>query len=150
LEVLDVADNNMVKIALIGGAAYLAYRQGWLSFLGVGTPKSVSSAPSVPTPAPDPNAITGANTVAGVQARTIAAAKAPSTGLSIDEWGYFLNNVLAPLGKQAPDPMPLFSAVAPGFDRSQVITSGQYWAVMAPALKSQLGLTGLGLYWVVG
>lgn len=34
-----MADNNgLVKIGLFAGAAYLAYRQGWLSFLGVGTP----------------------------------------------------------------------------------------------------------------
>jgi hypothetical protein len=59
-----------------------------------------------------------------------------------------LNQILAPLGMTAPDPLPLFTAAAPGFDRSQLVTSGQYWAVMGPALKSQLGLTGLGLYWV--
>jgi hypothetical protein len=150
---VDVADNSgMIKIAAIGAAAYVAYTQGWLSFLGIGAPAAtpaVTTTPAVPvTVAPGPNAISGANSAAGVQAHTIALANAPAAGLTADQWGYYLNQVLNPLNMVAPDPMPLFTAAAPGFDRSQVLTAGQYWAVMAPALKSQLGLTGLGLYWV--
>jgi hypothetical protein len=152
---VHVADNSgMIKLAVVAAAAYYAYTQGWLSALGIGAP--AAAAPATPAPAvpvlvvPNPNAITGANTVAGVQARTIVAANAPADGLSVDGWGYSLNSVLSPLGMVAPDPMPLFSAAVPGFDRSQVLTAGQYWAVMAPALKSQLGLSGLGLYsWTV-
>lgn len=110
--------------------------------------------PSIPTAAAvaavvDPNAITGANTVEGIQARVLLSAKAPAEGLAVDEWGFVLNQVLAPLGKSAPDPMPLFSAASSGFDRGQRVTAGQYWAVMAPALKSQLGLSGLGMYRMV-
>jgi len=40
------SDNTLVKVGLFAGAAYLAYQQGWLSFLGIG-----SSAPAA-TPAP--------------------------------------------------------------------------------------------------
>lgn len=149
-----MADNSgMIKVAAIGVAGYLAYTQGWLSFLGIGAPAAaVPVTPTTPTAPvvlpPDPNAIAGANTVAGVQARTIVVAKAPAAGLGVDQWGYYMDQVLAPLGMVAPDPLPLFTAAVPGFDRSQLLTSGQYWAVMGPALKSQLGLTGLGLYWV--
>jgi hypothetical protein len=153
---VDVADNSgIIKIAAIGAAAYVAYTQGWLSFLGIGAPAAASTTPAAttpatttPAPAPNPNPISGANSLAGIQAHAIALANAPAAGLTADQWGYYLNQVLNPLNMVAPDPMPLFTAAAPGFDRSQVLTSGQYWAVMAPALKSQLGLSGLGLYWV--
>jgi hypothetical protein len=140
---------TMIKLAVGGAAIYYAYTKGWLNIFGgignqyVGTQNTVSApAPVVP----DPNAITGANTVSGIQAATLLAAGAPAAGLSVDQWGYALNNVLAPLGKAAPDPMPLFTAAAPGFSRGQLVTAGQYWAVMGPALKSQLGLSGLGMY----
>jgi hypothetical protein len=152
-----MADNSgLIKVAAVGVAAYVAYTQGWLSFLGIAAPAATAAAttaatstPAVPvTVAPSPNAISGANSAAGIQAHTIALANAPAAGLGVDQWGYYLNQVLAPLNMVAPDPLPLFTAAAPGFDRSQVLTAGQYWAVMTPALKSQLGLTGLGLYWV--
>ncbi len=145
-----MADNSgVIKMALFAGAGYLAYKQGWLSMLGIGAPAPVvpvSSTPAVVTPVVDPNAVVGANTVAAIQARTIAAAKAPAVGLTIDGWSWYVNNELQPLGKAAPDPMPLFSAAIPGFDRSQNVTASQYWAVMGPALKAQTGLSGLGLY----
>ena len=117
--------------------------------VAAGTPGAdFTPAPAAPAPViPDPNAITGANTVAGIQARVLLSAKAPAAGLSADQWGYFLNAELAPLGKAAPDPLPLFTAAVSGFDRSQVLTAGQYWAVVTPALKSPLGLSGLGMYW---
>ena len=149
-----MADNGgMIKLGLVAAAAYYAYTRGWLSALGIGAPVVVAPlavAPVVPVPVvPDPNAITGSNTVAGIQARVLLAAKAPAAGLSADQWGYYLNDALSPLGKAAPDPMPLFTSAVSGFDRSQLLTAGQYWAVMSPALKSQLGLSGLGMYWTV-
>ena len=136
------ADNSgMIKIALFGGAAFLAYRQGWLGFLGIGgAPAAVA-----PAPAPvDPNKIQGANSLDAIYARMVSTAKAPAAGLAVDEWGFFLNNELAGIGKTAPDPMSIFPAAVPNFDRSQKLTAGQYWGVMAPALKSGLGLAGLG------
>lgn len=149
-----MADNSgMIKLAVVAGVAYYAYSKGWLSALGIGAPAAATAATPAPAAAvpvvPDPNAITGANTVAGIQARVLLAANAPAAGLTADQWGWYLNNALAPLGKSAPDPLPVFVAAVPGFDRSQALTAGQYWAVMAPALKSQLGLSGLGMYrWI--
>jgi hypothetical protein len=102
-----------------------------------------------------------ANVLDGIYARMVAAANAPSQGLGVDAWGYYLNQQLAPLGLEAPDPQPLFAAYVtsispppPGaggsqaatFDRSTYLFSAPaYWNVMAPALRSQLGLSGLGV-----
>ena len=138
---------SMIKLGVAAAVAYYAYTKGWLSMLGIAAP--AASAVPAASAAPEvvnPNAITGSNTVSGIEAATLLAAGAPAAGLSVDQWGYALNNVLAPLGKAAPDPMPLFTAAAPGFSRGQLVTAGQYWAVMGPALKSQLGLSGLGMY----
>lgn len=136
-----MADSSgLVKIGLVGAAAYYAYRQGWLSSFGIGAP----AAPAAAAPAaPAAPIITGANTVDGVSAKLIAANTGPST---VDEWGYYLNQVLSLLGKSAPDPMPLFTAAVPGFDRSQKLSAAQYLSVMGPALKTSLGLSGLGGY----
>lgn len=177
-----MADNSgFIKIAAIGAAVYLAYTQGWLSFLGLGTASSASTAstgtpaatganlPAVSVPVatvattpPSPKA----NVLDGIYTAMVKAANAPSAGLGVDAWGYYLNQQLGPLGLSAPDPMPLFqayvtsiSAPPPGgspgqpatFDRSTYTFSGPtYWAVMAPALRSQLGLSGLGLYGGLG
>ncbi len=143
-----MADSS--KLLLFGGAA-AAY---WWFYMrkpdagGVTAvfPTIAPGTPAVVVPPVDPNAAVGANTVAAIQARTIAAAKAPAAGLTIDGWSWYVNNELQPLGKAVPDPMPLFSAAIPGFDRSQNVTASQYWAVMGPALKTQTGLSGLGLY----
>jgi len=128
--------NKLVTLGLIAGGGYLAYNSGLLSAFGIGT--SHAAAPA--TPAPNPNAIQGANTLDGVYARMVAAA--PSGTHSVDEWDVYLMNVVG--GFTAPDPMPLFTAAVPGFDRSQKITAAQYWAVMAPWMKSNAGLSGLG------
>jgi hypothetical protein len=154
---VDVADNTMIKVAAVGAAAYVAYLQGWFGFLGIGAPATVASStpaagasaavPATPGPiVPVVPMPTGANSLSGIQAATILAANAPAAGLSVDQWGYYLNAVINPLGIVAPDPLPLFSAAIPGFDRSQLVTSAQYWSVMGPALKP-LGFSGLGMYW---
>lgn len=142
----------MLKIALFAGAGYLAYKQGWLSMFGIGTPGGVPAVvPTVPpgTPVVTPPVtppIANPNTIAAIQGRVLAAAKAPSEGLGVDAWGWYLNNELGPLGKTAPDPISLFPA---GFDRSTLVPAAQYWAVMEPALKAQ-GLSGYGLMGLAG
>ena len=67
-----------------------------------------------------------------------------ATSGSVDDWNSFLMQGTPSI--TAPDPLPLFTAATPGFDRSTKLTPAQYWAVMAPALKGQYGLTGLGFY----
>lgn len=149
-----MAGNNsaLLKFALVGGAAYLAWRQGWLdSFLPASVaanPVTPAAVPVIPA-APDPNAIQGQNTLAGIYGRLVTAAKAPAAGLAADEWDFYLNPLLSPLGKVAPDPMEVFPAAVPGFDRSQKLSAGQYWSVVGPALRAQ-GLSGLGFFGGMG
>jgi hypothetical protein len=137
-----MADNSgMIKIGLFAAVAYYAYSQGWLSSLGIGTAAATTTPATTTTPAVavNPNPITGANTLAGIYSRMVAAAGSGSRG--VDEW----NSYLATAGNLTPpDPMPLFQAAVPGFERSQKLTAAQYWGVMAPALTSQQGLTGMG------
>ncbi len=139
-----MADNT--KLLVFGGAAVAAYWYFYMRPQSAATPAPVSSGGGSPV-VTDPNAITGANTVAGIQARVLAAAQAPAQGLGVDAWGWYLNNELTKLGKgPAPDPWPIFSAAIPGFDRGQPITGAQYWSVMTPNLKAATGLAGLGLF----
>jgi hypothetical protein len=170
----------MIKVGAVAVAAYVAYAQGWLSFLGIGTatpaatPAATPSGASVlgtdtssgtPVSSPTPAPSAKANVLDGIYTAMVKAANAPSAGLGVDAWGYYLNNQLAPLGLQAPDPQPLFSdyitainavalpgaPVLPAFDRSTfLVTAPIYWGVMAPALRTQLGLSGLGIYGGLG
>lgn len=142
---VDVADNSgFIKLGIAAAVGYFAYTKGWLSFLGIGSPAVAAPAP-VPVPAPNPNAITGANTLDGIYTRLVAAA--PSGAHGVDVWGSYLAPIL---GSAPPDPMPIFTAAVPGFARSQQLTAAQYWAVMAPVLKTQFGLAGLGIYGGLG
>jgi len=169
-----MADNSgIIKIGAVAVAAYVAYTQGWLSFLGIGTAVAATAAtpaaatPAATTPAATPNP--KANVLDGVYTAMVKAANAPSAGLGVDQWGYYLNNQLAPLGLTAPDPVPIFTAMVnaanaalnnvpgqpgmmmPAFDRSTyLVTAPAYWNVMAPQLRSQLGLSGLGIYGGLG
>ena len=145
-----------LKLGLFGGALYLAYTQGWLSMLGIGTATTATttSTASTSTSGTATPVNTASSPVAPVvsldtlYSKMVAAAKAAGQGdsLGVDAWGYYLNNS----GITAPDPLPIFSAAVSNFDRAQVFTAPQYWAIMAPALKTQLGLSGLGMYGGLG
>ena len=161
-----MADNSgIIKIGAVAVAAYVAYSQGWLSFLGIGTaaattaatpaaatPAAAAAAPAAATPNPK------ANVLDGIYTAMVKAANAPSAGLTVDQWGYYLNQQLGALNLQAPDPAPLFAATIaqastalPALDRSTfLVTAPAYWAVMAPALQTQLVLSGLGIYGGLG
>lgn len=138
---------DLIKWGAIGVGAYWIYTNYFTGAVPAAT-TGTTTAPAATTTAatPNPNAITGANTLDGIYSRMIAAAAAPAAGLAVDSWDFFLNQILSPLGKTAPDPMPIFTAAVSGFDRSQLLTGAQYWAVLAPALKTQLGLSGLGCF----
>jgi hypothetical protein len=68
----------------------------------------------------------------------------------VDGWGYYLNQALAANNMgAAPDPIPIFAASISGFNRgtpADNFTAAQYWAIMGPALKTQFGLSGLGMF----
>jgi hypothetical protein len=155
LEVQAVADNSglMIKAGLAGAAAWLAYKQGWLSMLGLpgpataATPATVAPTTAVPKVV-DPNAAVGYNTLDAIHGRMVAAAKAPPVGLNVDTWNYFLAQVDS--GLVPPDPMPIFQAAIPGFSRDQLLTDLQYWTPMSQYLAKNMGLTGLGIYGTLG
>lgn len=139
---------DSTKLVLIGGAAAAVW---WFYFrtpAAAGTPAASTPPATGPgnTPITTPVVLPAApapNSVAGIQARVLAAANAPAAGLGVDAWGWYLNNELAALGKAAPDPLTVFGGT---WDRSQLVPASTYWAAMGPALRSQLGLAGLGLY----
>jgi hypothetical protein len=170
-----VADNSgIVKLALIGGAGYIAYTQGWLSFLGLSPggstvtasapatsastvpapipPSSPAASPSPPasTPPVPPTPVT--NSLDTLYQNMVAAANAAGqpSQLGVDGWDYYLNSVL-PAGQVAPDPAPLFTAAFGGlWTRSTPMVASNYWAVVSPVLKSQFGLSGLGIFGGLG
>ena len=134
--------------------------------MGIGTAAAVATTPATTAAITPVVPVAVANTLSEVQAATILQANAPAAGLAVDDWGWYLNNSLAPYGMTAPDPMPIFSGIydatnaamqaaslANGitytpqtFSRSDLVTASTYWAFMGPALQSQLGLSGLGMY----
>ena len=156
-----MADNTMVKVALFGGAAYLAYRFGLLSFLGVGpssstgggattsptTPGQPVNAVTVPAPVTpaSPFASTNLNSLDKVYAAFVAQVD-PSSLHTVDEWDWFLMHAVP--GFTAPDPMSIFpqrlAGMTPPWTRDMPIPLITYWAVIAPWLKQQQGLSGLG------
>ena len=130
---------DTTKLLLLAGAAGAVYY-----FYFYNPAPAAAAAPPAgvpPPPPPNPNAIQGANSLDGIYGRLASAATGP---MGVDAWNTYLAPLL-PAGDVPPDPIPIFTAASPGFDRSQPLTIGQYWAVMSPALKSQFGLSGLGM-----
>jgi hypothetical protein len=139
-----MADNT--KLILFGAAGVAIW---WFYFRAPAAPASTvisggAASPGTPATSTAPPVTT--STIDALYKSILSASGNPSAGLGVDQWGYYLNNALASSGKAAPDPLPLFTAAIPNFDRSQLVTIDKYWAVMAPALRSQLGLSGLGAY----
>lgn len=121
------------KIALFGGAAYLIYR-----FVG-----QKIETPPAPATASDAAASSGVafNSLDAIFRRVQAAAgNQPETG---DQFNFYVNREL-PAGQAAPDPASVFTY--PGWTRETKMTLAQYWGAMAPYLKSNMGLSGLGFY----
>ena len=175
-----MADNSgIIKIGLFGAALYVAYSQGWLSFFGIGTSTASTPATTTGTDTAAAAAAAAAKTAAdsataaavskpnpkanvldGMYTAMVKTANAPSAGLGVDQWNYYLNQQLAPLGLQAPDPEPIFSSLIAQlnhlnnsnlvWDRGALVTASTYWTQMAPVLRSQLGLSGLGIYGGLG
>ncbi len=136
------------NVVLLGGAGAVA----WWFFLRSPAPAAAVTPGTPAAVTPDPNAIVGGSSLDGMYAKMLERAKTmagagASSLLGVDDWNYFL--MQGSPSVSAPDPMPLFQAAVPGFDRAQKITASQYWTVMRPALATQLGLSGfagLGYY----
>jgi hypothetical protein len=138
--------NTLIKVGLFGVAAYIAYKQGWLAKLGIGaeTPATttartggiLTTAGGVETPLTGP-----APTLDGLYTRMVAlAAKNGVTTTGPDGWNYYLNETGLVSG--LPDPLEVF----PGVDRTQPMTSAEYWAGMSAWLARNKGLSGPGIF----
>lgn len=133
-----MADSNVIlKVALFGAAGWVAYR-----YLLAPAVAASSVAAGVASPAPAA-AAAGGRTLDSVYQAMLIKANGATAG-SIDDWDSWMMQGTPSI--VAPDPMPLFQAATPGFDRATQISAAQYWAVMGPAIKTQYGLTGLGFY----
>lgn len=137
-----MADNSgIIKIGLIGAAAWLAYKQGWLAFLGIGLPVAAPATAAPAAIAPGAPAAAAPSMLDGIFSRVQSAAGSGAQ-LDPDEWDWYLNNELAALGKgAAPDPVGIF-----GQRPFSKVGAAQWWGPMSAALRSQLGLSGLGIY----
>lgn len=125
---------DMTKVVLLGGAAFGVY---WF-FLrpattattpspaagGSGTTTSPPSGPSLDT-------LFAALTAAAANDPAVIAGTA-----SPDTWNVYLAQVYPAIGT-APDPVPIFGG-------RPAMTATQYWAGMAPWLKANKGLSGIG------
>lgn len=140
-----MADNSgFIKIGLIGGIAYLAYSKGWLSSLGIGAPvpagttalTTVSPASPVPAAAAPASAIPSLDSL-GSQVVTQSAGQS----MGPDGFNAILTSIYPPAGP-LPDPVGMF----PGWSRPASMGFATYWAVVAPWLKQNKGLSGIGLH----
>ena len=148
------SDNSgLIKVAAIGVAAYYAYSQGWLSFLGIGTaaaastpvvtPPAAGAVPPVASPvvAPvvTPPAAPAAPSLDSLGAAIVTAVKGASVGP--DDYNYFLTQIY-PAAGPLPDPVSLFAST--GWARPQPMGFSTYWTITAPWLKANKGLSGYG------
>lgn len=130
---------DTTKLLLLGGAAAAVY---WFYFR---QPAHATSPVATAPPPPDPNAIKGANSADGIYAQLVTAAQKGegTTSLNVDQWNYYLAQVAPQLGAP-PNPADVFGSIS-GFSHTQLLSPSQYWAVMAPWLKTNRGLSGVGL-----
>jgi len=132
---------DVLKIALFGAA-------GWVGYQYILKPWMAAPATAAGTPAATPPATGGtvpvvktpSNSLDAAYALMVSKANAPS--LNVDQWDWFLMDSIPNF--TAPDPMPRFSAAIPNFDRTAPMSASDYWNVMAPWLKANAGLSGLG------
>ncbi len=122
---------GIIKILLLGAGGYFLYdwyRNRPASMGVVNTDTGSGSTPGAP------------NAIDALYAKLL-----PTLGsqtLSADGFNYSLQQQL-PLGKTAPAPETFLPA---GVDRTATMTFAQYWNAITPALKTTLGLSGLGVY----
>jgi hypothetical protein len=85
-----------------------------------------------------------ASAIDGIAAKIMAAAGSGAT-FTADQWNVYLQQQLV-AGKVAPDPATFIGATP----RETPLTFAQYWGAVAPKLRSDLGMTGLGMFYGLG
>lgn len=147
--------SGIVKMALGVGAGYLVYKYmsepaaapvGPLPAVpggggGNSAPPAVPSATSTPPPTvTTPPPVTQFNSLDAIGQRVLSAVGSQS--LTPDQFNFYLASQLA-AGTTPPDPVAVFTQA--GWDRNATMTFPQWWGVMAPYLRTNLGLSGFGV-----
>lgn len=126
---------NSGKLLAFGGAAAAV----WYFFLR--TP-SVTT-PATTTPVTGTTAPQSAGTLDAAYKAMLIKANGATKG-SVDDWNAWLMQGTPSI--TAPDPLPIFTAAIPGFERANQLSAAEYWAAMSPVLKTNLGLSGVGFF----
>ncbi len=124
--------SSVVKVGLVGGAAYLAYRY---FFASPAPSTAVAVSPGVPAASLD-----------AIYAKMLTAAAQEGVGADgagLDAWNVYLIRGGGP--SPAPAPEDVFGSL-PGAERTRKYTAVEYWGKMAPYLKQRGGFAGLGLF----
>lgn len=127
--------SSVVKFGLLAGGGYFLYRYFAPTLSG-------SPATAAPRTSASPSAPFGPSFNSLDATYTRLAAAVGATPYTVDQFNYYLQREL-PAGKPAPDPDTFMPA---GYDRTATMTLSQYWGAIIPKLKSDLGLSGLGLF----
>ncbi len=130
--------SSVVKIGLLGGAAFLAYR--FYFSPSTAAVKSPAATPATVVPAGSPHKLDD------IYSKMVAAAAAEGVGADgagLDAWNVYLIRGGGP--SPAPSPEDVFGSLS-GADRTRKYPAAEYWAGMAPWLKAQGGYAGLGLF----
>ena len=123
---------NPVKLLAFGAAGVAVW---WFFLRAPGTAAVATVAPST--------SAKSAGSLDAAFAAMVRKANGATSG-SVDDWNAWLMQGTPSI--TAPDPMPIFQAAISGFDRSRRLSAAEYWAVMSPVMKTQYGLSGLGLF----
>jgi hypothetical protein len=124
---------NAGKLLAFGGAGVAI----WYFFLR--TPSAAS--PTSPTQPASTAPVSNGSLDAAFQAMVT---KSNGQTGTIDDWDSWLMQGTPRL--VAPDPMPIFVAAIPNFDRATKMNAADYWKVMSPVIAKQYGLSGLGFF----
>jgi len=127
---------NPGKLLAFGAAGAAA----WYFFLR--KPASPAAVAPAGSPASGSAAKPSAGTLDAAYQRMVA--KSSGKPGSVDDWDSWLMQGTPSI--VSPDPLPVFQAAIPGFDRSRQMSAAEYWAVMSPVIAAQYGLSGLGFY----
>ena len=160
-------NSGLIKLGIAGAGIWYAYKQGWLSFLGLGTgtgtttgstPATGTGTPApTPPPAPPPSAAAPpplgppapslsslytqlVNAVGPAQAAQVASG---GQRFGPDDYNAILMQVY-PAAGPLPDPNSLFSDT--GWSRPSAMPIAAYWSKTSAWLQQNKGLSGLNPY----
>jgi hypothetical protein len=124
------------KVILLGGAAFAVY---WFylrpSTTGTSTSSAGGAGPILPAPSTQPSLDSLFNAMVAAAANDPDVVKGTA---GPDTWNVYLLKVYPAIGTP-PDPVPIFGG-------RSAMTATVYWAGMAPWLRTNKGLSGIGRY----